>query len=97
LRYYIFCFNPVNKKYSIAKRKIDTINSTGSVEKRDGNLVLVWHWQKKIGRTDLAVWPITDYGITDAEANRRVANYKHQYDADGYDYVPAYDHEGKNP
>lgn len=90
-------FNPLTKKYSIAKRKIATISSTGKVESRDGNLVLVWNWQTKIGRDDLAVWPISDYGISDSEANRRVANYKHDFNADGYDYVPAHDYEGKNP
>ena len=81
-------FNPLTKKYSIAKRRIATISFLEKIENRDGNLVL---------RTDLAVWPISDYGISDSEANRRVSNYKHDFDADGYDYVPAHVYESKNP
>ena len=89
-------FNPFTKKYSVAKRKLATIASTGKIEEKDGNLVLVWNWQCKIGRNDLSVWPIDSYGISDAEANRRVANIKHDFKADGYEYQPALDYENRN-
>ena len=89
--------NPGKKTYSVAKRKISSISSTGDVVEVNGNLVLRWRYQIRINRPDLADWPIWVYGVDEREAARRLSNICHDFEADGYTYQPALNYEVQNP
>lgn len=97
---YLIAIRPNFNKgtYSVAKRKIDSISSTGKIVEVNGQLFLSWNWLNRadVNRPDLDMWLIVVYGVDEAEAIRRLANLHHDYKADGLDYEPALDYEGRN-
>lgn len=99
---YLIAIRPNFNKgtYSVAKRKIDSLSSTGKVVEINGQLFLSWKWlnRKAVNRPDLDMWPIVVYGVDESEAERRLANLHHDYNkADGLEYVPAQAYEDRNP
>ena len=86
-------------KFTPAKRKINTLASTGKTVDVNGQRFLKWNWlnRPEINRPDLDMWPVVVYGVNEDEANRRLANLFHDYKADGLEYQPAHEYEVKNP
>jgi hypothetical protein len=84
--------------YSIAKRKISTLSSTGKTVDINGQRFLSWNWlnRPEINRSDLDMWPVVVYGVDEKEGERRLANLRHDYDSDGLTYEPALSYEDRN-
>lgn len=98
---YLIAIRPLLNKgtYSVAKRKIDSISSTGKVVEINGQLFLSWNWlnREDVDRPDLDMWLIVVYGVDESEAARRLVNIHHDYKADGLKYEPALAYEDRNP
>ena len=88
------------KEFSTAKRKESSLASTGKIITHPSGMEsLSWSYLNRpdVNRQDLDMWDIPYRGITDFEADRRIANIRHDYEADGYTKVKVYGFPESHP
>jgi len=87
------------KTFSIAKRKISSLGSTGKIVEQNGEQYLSWNYLNRndVNRSDLDMWNIYHTNLPDFEADRLVSNIRHELEFQGYNKIKVHSYPESHP